>query len=355
MAADKRDGRDNAWPIAAESREIRAVVHAMLDREVSSFVSLRRGGNSRVFKVTLEDGGDYIVKYYFRDVHDQRNRLDTEFRALQFLHERGFGNVPQPIAADHTGYLGIYAYMEGVPVTPESITIRDVEACVAFLIQLRSRGLHPSATALPSASEACFSVEELVANIRNRLTRLRGVPGSGKENLRCRSFLHDDLTPVFHTLTEHCRQSLAMNSPLPAHQRTLSPSDFGFHNALRKDGALNFVDFEYFGWDDPVKTVSDFLLHPAMDLSEDLKIGFIDEMDRHWPEMDDVKERLPYLYPLYGLKWCTIILNEFLPEHWGRRLFADASVDLDVKLSRQLEKAHVMLEHIKAAHRTFPY
>jgi len=28
-----------------------------------------------------------------------------------------------------------------------------------------------------------------------------------------------------------------------------------------------FLDFEYFGWDDPAKMIVDFLLHPAMNLS----------------------------------------------------------------------------------------
>ena len=46
------------------------------------------------------------------------------------------------------------------------------------------------------------------------------------------------------------------------------PSDFGFHNSLRReDGSLAFVDFEYFGWDDPVKLTADILLHPGSPLA----------------------------------------------------------------------------------------
>ena len=52
-------------------------------------------------------------------------------------------------------------------------------------------------------------------------------------------------------------------------QRALSPSDFGLHNALRgQDGQLRFVDFEYFGWDDPVKLVSDSGDPSGSDLAE---------------------------------------------------------------------------------------
>ena len=55
---------------------------------------------------------------------------------------------------------------------------------------------------------------------------------------------------------------------LPQEWRSLVPSDFGFHNSLRRrDGSLAFVDFEYFGWDDPVKLSADIMLHPGKPLS----------------------------------------------------------------------------------------
>ena len=50
--------------------------------------------------------------------------------------------------------------------------------------------------------------------------------------------------------------------------QVLSPSDFGFHNAILKEsGDLVFLDFEYFGRDDPVKLMADFIWHPGMKLS----------------------------------------------------------------------------------------
>src|SRR6185503_11886129 len=42
-------------------------------------------------------------------------------------------------------------------------------------------------------------------------------------------------------------------------QPRLSPSDFGYHNAvLADDETVRFFDFEYAGWDDPAKLVCDF-------------------------------------------------------------------------------------------------
>ncbi len=53
--------------------------------------------------------------------------------------------------------------------------------------------------------------------------------------------------------------------PLAANCRRMkfivSPSDFGFHNALLDDGgAISFLDFEYSGRDDPAKLDLRFFL-----------------------------------------------------------------------------------------------
>ena len=65
-----------------------------------------------------------------------------------------------------------------------------------------------------------------------------------------------------------------LESKLPEKNWFLSPSDFGFHNALRgNNGKIIFLDFEYFGWDDPVKLCCDTILHPGMRLSSMQKVS----------------------------------------------------------------------------------
>jgi hypothetical protein len=54
--------------------------------------------------------------------------------------------------------------------------------------------------------------------------------------------------------------------------------------------------------------------------------------------------RLQAYYPLFGIKWCLILLNEFLPESVVRRRFAGvADGDLDDIRRIQLFKAGQML------------
>jgi hypothetical protein len=42
------------------------------------------------------------------------------------------------------------------------------------------------------------------------------------------------------------------------------PVGFGSQRHPPTDGTLAFVDFGNFGWDDPAKTIVDYLLHPGM-------------------------------------------------------------------------------------------
>jgi hypothetical protein len=97
--------------------------------------------------------------------------------------------------------------------------------------------------------------------------------------------------------------------------------------------------------------MSDFLLHPAMNLSLDLKKRFVSAVLRRFADFPGLSVRLESVYPLFGLKWCMIVLNEFLPAELLRRRFAaTAGVDRSVVQARQLEKARKMLRR-----QSFPY
>jgi hypothetical protein len=111
-----------------------------------------------------------------------------------------------------------------------------------------------------------------------------------------------------------------LHNNLPQEKRTLSSSDFGFHNCLKSDdGILSFLDFDYFGWDDPVKLTADFIWHPAMNLNTELKEKWQEAMLDLFSNDPQFESRLNAAMPLYGLRWATIVLNEFLPGYTDRR------------------------------------
>ena len=150
---------------------------------------------------------------------------------------------------------------------------------------------------------------------------------------------------------------IACDEVIPKEYQTLSPSDFGFHNALRMaDGRIVFLDFEYFGWDDPAKMVSDFLWHPAMNVKEELRLYFVKHMVSIFEKDPHFKIRLKSSFPLFGLMWCLICLNEFIMVDAQRRDFARPQVkNITAVRLEQLAKAKRMSEKIKSTYKDFPY
>jgi len=132
-------------------------------------------------------------------------------------------------------------------------------------------------------------------------------------------------------------------------QRCLSPSDFGFHNALRaEDGRLRFFDFEYAGWDDPAKLACDFFCQPQVPVAFGHRENFLNQL-AHALELDSAFfDRVRWLAPGYQVKWCCIMLNDFIVSDRARRDFAKGTADGDQRRRIQLEKARRSLRHSRS-------
>ncbi|EMO63646.1 hypothetical protein LEP1GSC133_0031, partial [Leptospira borgpetersenii serovar Pomona str. 200901868] len=80
---------------------------------------------------------------------------------------------------------------------------------------------------------------------------------------------------------------------------------------------LFFLDFEYFGWDDPVKLIVDVSFHPAMNLQEDERNYWKNGMFSIFG--DFLEKKYEVTWAMYSLCWCLILLNEFRKDIWIRR------------------------------------
>lgn len=334
MPSSATDRRDATW----------MAVEALTGEPVRELVPVRRSGNSRVFRATTKTG-TFALKLYPPRGKDPRDRLGVEAAALDFMRARGIGQTPRPITADRGRNAALLEWIEGDPVAAPAEA--DIDAALAFLDRLHKAACE-DAKGLPLASEACLSAAELERQIARRLIRLAE---AGRKAPQLAAFLDKEMTVAADTLTAMAKAryagiGLAWEADLEEGRRTLSPSDFGFHNALRRpDGTLAFLDFEYFGWDDPAKLACDVLLHPGMDLPAGLKLRFLDGVRTLFGGDLTLAVRLDALYPLFGLRWCAILLNEFLPEKWALRVHAGES-DAAAAQARQLTKARALLQRL---------
>ena len=307
------------------------------------------GANNRVFRVDRHDGARFAPKTYIAPGGDGADRLDAEFAGLSFLGSYGVGTVPRALArADDEG-CALYGWIDGEPVREPRRD--DIDAALDFVRLLQRLAAEGRAADLAPAREACFSASAIVRQIDARRVRLTVAAAA---DVGLDRFLAETFAPAYAAQVRAARASFAaagldFTSDIEAGLRTLSPSDFGFHNALRTArGGLAFVDFEYFGWDDPVKLTADFLLHPGMALATPLKGRFAQAAVQLFGARDDTFAlRLRLLYPLFGLRWSMILLNVFLAEGWGRYAFAHDSADRAAMRHDRLTKAHAMIDQLE--------
>ena len=341
------------------------IISNLLGGKVLVLDKIGGGRNSQVYQVVLSDERQYAAKFYFRHQQDKRNRLAVEYRAYSFLWENSIPSVPRTIAADEQSGCAIYEFIEGENFTKKTILPEHIDQAVDFLIALKSLISLEESLSLPLASEACMSITEIIQNIQQRMTNLLATDRNASPlNEKLHQFLAEDFIPFFDLLKFWCeeqyaRVGLKLAGVLPLQHRTLSPSDFGFHNAIRREnGDLAYVDFEYFGWDDPAKAVGDFLLHPnlIMQLEKPLKQQFVTRFVDHFCTFDPtLPARIKVTYPLFGMKWITILLNEFIPKDIERRAFAESGLDLAARREGQLHKVSAMLQRIQSEYEEFPY
>ncbi len=321
------------------------MVSRLLGRQVTAVEELGGGRNSRVFRVDLDLTEPVAVKVYARP-----DRLGVEFSALEFLWSHGVRIIPKPLTADPELGCAAYQFIVGERVLPTDVSDGDIDAAVSFLGALRDLGQCPDSQTLPPASEACLTLEGIFGSIEQRLDRFASLPSKGEPWRSLHRFLSEDFLPELAAVRRWSeeRDRNLWDNPLPADRKTLSPSDFGFHNALRQqDGTLVFLDFEHFGWDDPAKMAADFLLHPheAMAIGDNLKQRFLAQLLARFDISSSwLEERIRLVMPLYALKWSVILLNEFFPVHLARRHFAgNSSLQGEELLLTQLQKARAML------------
>ncbi len=335
-----------------------AILSRVLGKDIASIKNIGDGRNSRVYLLTYSNNRRVIAKFYFSHEFDKRDRMNVEFNSLKFLWDNGVRCVPEPIDCYKNHNFALYSYIEGVKVS--NVTSADIQVASGFLRKLDSLKNEKRAAELPEASEACFSVEDIAKSINKRYKRLASLRNN-KNNKPLHEFLEKEFMPSFQGILQWCkseieRHKIGYSTRIGKKDRTLSPSDFGFHNALReKNGSIVFLDFEYFGWDDPAKMMSDFLLHPGMQLTEKLKKQFINNMAYHFQDKN-ITKRLGIVYPLFGLKWCLILLNEFVNEDFLRRRFAyNGSLPRRPILTQQLLKAKQLLTQINREFSNFTF
>ena len=342
------DFRSRSWREVADhvlgeetEAELRAQVEFVFGEGVESVTQVEGRANSKVVKVD-KDKKQYAVKFYPDINYDFRKRLNTERIACEFLDSERLINTMKFVREKPELNVGVYDWIDGSKVG--EVLDNDVELALNFVERLYESRVYKKAVDLPNASECCLREGDIWAQLTKKREKLNAALAYSNE---LRNYLVDEYDP----LVLRVRDQLANLFPdrdssakISRSMQTLSPSDFGFHNAIRQsDGSLIWIDLEYFGWDDPVKLIADFIWHPGFTLSEKQTLRWKARSFKIFSNDQDLESRFQQRFFLYGLRWCLIILNIFLR----------AENDLQVMRSQRLEKSRWYASRIKKSVRNW--
>lgn len=303
---------------------------------------LSGGRNNRVFLATFADGALAVLKSYHADPRDPRDRLNSEYEFLLYAWTRGVRVVPRPLAREQATRSALYSFMPGRKLAAGEVGPRHLDAAAAFIRDLNAAPRHP--LSLPAASESCFTLASHLATIERRVQRLSAIDPETPLRDGAMAFVSERLVPTWNAVKQRVVRDaddlgIIVDAEIARAELCISPSDFGFHNALCEDEArVGFIDFEYAGHDDPAKLVCDFFCQPDVPVPLDFFDGFVERVAAALDLADIHRARCRILLDAYRLKWICIILNDFLPADAARRAFADPEARAE-RCSIQLIKA----------------
>lgn len=305
------------------------------------------GGNNRTFKVQAGQQR-YILKEYFLHDRDPRNRLEAEYAFLTYAERVVPGWTPRPIARDNSNRIALYEFIDGIQYSAENINWDQVLSAARFFLELNQPYNKKYASSLPLASEACFTVEAHLGLVKKRVESLRciePITAEDREALVLVIKLEEILGKFENSIGNRASHlKIDLSQELSESQFCISPSDFGFHNALLSpEGQPKFLDFEYAGWDDPAKMVGDFFSQLSVPVPQNYFSEFMSICMSPFPSPDRLIKRARLLAPLYKIKWCSIALNIFLPVNMARRKFANNSINENEYKYTQIKKARDLL------------
>lgn len=274
----------------------------------------RNGRNNRVFEVESA-GRRYFCKQYYRGEGEKVSaRQDAEWRFAKLANRTAPGKSPKALFRDEVLAVTLFEYIDG-----ESLSLPVVEADVLDAFQFLSRINEETRVAgeFPLASDSCFSLEQHLSHVERRFIAFESM-----EDVRLARFIKKGLMPVYQAVCESIpRLGLDVRKVLVEEELLLSPSDFGFHNALRRpNGEIVYLDFEYAGRDDPMKCMCDFFAQPDFPVPLDSLDKALDLLPAKCGRQ--IGKLITHLLPLYVVKWSCIILNPFHRGSRERRQFS---------------------------------
>lgn len=273
-----------------------------------SLVQLQGGINNRVFRCG-EAHNQWVIKGYSPLELNQRDRMQAEVDFLRYSAKVAPNFTPELIHSDPELRCVVLEHLDGKPF-PGGVTPPEeaVNTAVEFFRRLNAETEAAKRSIHMDAAEGFLSLTEHLDNVHFRLGGMEcnHLPAEAKpEAERLLAILRSEIERVREITFSQIASGEIVDAISPD-SRCVSPSDFGFHNAIQTCTGVRFFDFEFAGWDDPAKSQIDFYLQPKVPTKSCLNFLF--------PTSNGELPRYFLMFKILQLKWYCIRLSFLKPK-----------------------------------------
>jgi len=262
--------------------------------------------------------------------------MQSEVDFLSFAGKVAGDYVPRLIKVDWERRCVILEHLAGKSYPNGSIpTKSEIEFACKFAGRLNSDREKAKKFIKLNAADGYTSLTEHLENVEQRVEAMgtRHLPESQRKQAEN---LINNIRLQLKILTDQTIDQIArgeLSNTINSNSLCISPSDFGFHNAIRSRGSIKFIDFEFAGWDDPAKLISDFVLQPRIPVRQipPLLIQAIQP-----DAAEAILRRCATLGPILRVKWLCIILSVLNPRRLKQLIAVHNDVDAETLTQQRI-------------------
>lgn len=281
---------------------------------------LKGGINSAVYSITIDGKPLGVLKKYPDD--PKRDRRANEAKFLKFLNIALPNKAPRLLDTLPSENISLLEWIEGKGNS--ELQVNDTDQFTEFQLAIDKFKSIDQAKQIDLAADSVLCPNDLITQMRSRLSQFYQIQLPEQVHY----FLSKEFEPyldssIQNTIEIYKRLHIDIDERLSHQFQTLIASDLGTHNTIRRpNGRLVFIDFEFAGWDDPITAIANFTLHPGMKPGNKLRKPFVENLLHHFKYYPHIVERYHAMLPLFGLRWCLIMLNSLrqIPDISSTRL-----------------------------------
>lgn len=275
-----------------------------------NFYLHRLGGglNNEVYYLSNSDS-HWVIKVYLKAGEEGARRINAETKFLQYCRQVAPDYIPKLLHTDYKRMCIVQEYICGERfVSGETLASDSIDYAFKFFAKINNFDCISENPINFSASEGYLCLSDHILSVNKRLNKISADSSIISQDASLDHIIYRLQTDFSKVISDIYKSIQAgdVHNRLPDEYICISPSDFGFHNAIKTNNRIKFIDFEFAGLDDPAKTLCDFVMQPRIPVGRDWS-GLLNMLPKAHRYL--INRRASVMAPLQCLKWRCIIVS----------------------------------------------